>query len=111
MQLVTKRDIIKQVISDWEKAYSSGLYGGDKLEILEKLKKINLNTVSAKKIDSIIGNKSWTSLNCSVCGKHSDKVVVLKDLYDRLGNTCIVYLCLNCVLKINNLFLKDLGKD
>ena len=112
MQLITKRDIIKQVVSKWEEVYSSGFYGDDKLEILEKLKKLDLNTVSAKKIESIIGNNTWTSLKCSECKKRANKVVLVdKDYHDDCNDYHSTTLCLNCAIKISNLLLKDSSKD
>ena len=54
IHVITERDKIKQVVSSWSRIYSSGGYGKDKLEILERLKQLDLNTVTAKEIENII---------------------------------------------------------
>jgi hypothetical protein len=56
MQIITERDRIKEVVSSWSRVYSSGSYGKDKLEILEKLKLLNLDTATSEEVEKIIGN-------------------------------------------------------
>ena len=98
MQVITERDKIKQVVSSWSRAYSGGGYGKDKLEILERLKLLNLNTVTAKEIENIIGNSSWTDLKCHECGKYVKKVVQVGEDLDYESAT--VFLCVKCIKRL-----------
>ena len=98
MQVITERDRIKQVVSSWSRTYSGGGYGKDKLEILEKLKLLNLNTVTAKEIESIIGNSSWTDLKCQECEKYVKKVVRVGEEPDYESAT--VFLCVKCIKRL-----------
>jgi hypothetical protein len=98
MRIITERDKIKQVVSLWSRTYLSGGYGKDKLEILEKLKLLNLNIVTAKEIENIIGNSSWTDLKCHECGRYVKKVVQVGEEPDYESAT--VFLCVKCIKRL-----------
>lgn len=99
MRIITKREIIKGVLERWKYQYPNENHGKDKLEITKKLSKLNLSRVSAKRVDEIIGNQSWTRLDCDECQEPVDKVVMFiernEDEYE--CNTC--ELCLDCLKK------------
>lgn len=64
----TERELILRVTELWEVSYSRRQTRTlESVEILEKLKKLDLNIVSAQVIDDIIGNDSWTRIKCSEC--------------------------------------------
>jgi len=95
MDVITERDRIKMVVKKWSLKYESGAYGQDKIEILKKLKNINLNTVSAKEVESIIGNSTWTDLICDECGEHVTKIVqVGEELNDESATARLCTACL-----------------
>lgn len=99
MRIIKRRERIKGVSKRWDKQYPGAEYGIDKLGIGHKLRDLNLSRVSAKKVNDIIGNNSWTSNDCSECEK--DKLVVIRflekyeDEYE--CNSCDV--CLDCLKK------------
>jgi hypothetical protein len=98
IQVITERDRIKQVVSSWSHTYSGGSYGKDKLEILERLKQLDLNKATAKEIENIIGNSSWTDLKCNECEKYVKKVVQVGEEPDYESAT--VFLCVKCIKRL-----------
>jgi hypothetical protein len=112
MKLITKRDIIKSIPGKWEEQYLYGLDFFDTDEDIEneeliynEIMKLDIDTCSEKEINDIIGNDSWSSLECSECGKRVDTLVELVDNYESEYN-----ICLDCLEKIRSLFLTDIRK-
>ena len=92
--IVTERELIKSVVSRWDKQYGSKRWGDDKLLILERLRQLDLDTASADEINSIIGNSSWTTERCSQCGGYNLPVVVVGEVPDYESSTAT--LCRQC---------------
>ena len=93
--IVTERDLIKNVVSQWEGVYGSGRHGDDSLlKKLERLRRLDLDTVSASEINSIIGNATWTTDRCSQCGGYSSPVIVVGQVPDYESSTAT--LCRPC---------------
>lgn len=97
MLIITTRDRIREVAKRWGQAYGKGQYGQDKMETLSKLSLLDLETVSAEKVDEIIGNKSWTSQRCDECDEYVHSVVRLGMEPDYDSNTA--YVCFDCLSK------------
>ncbi len=96
MRIITKRERIKGVLESWKKQYPLGK-GRD--EITNELSKLNLNKVSAKKINDIIGNNSWTRLRCDECEKDKEIIIMFLEKWeeDYESNSCS--LCFDCLKK------------
>ncbi len=113
MKAFTQRDVIKQVTAKWERQYegqmdSTGyLYPGGKGdktrgETLKQLQALDLNTCTAKEVNDIIGNESWTRMNlCDECGKQPNVLVQVGNEPDYDSHTA--WLCLNCLSNANAL--------
>lgn len=75
------RDLIKTVADRWKSHYlrEGGWYvgGGDKSVIYEDLLKLDLETASSKDVADVIGNDSWTNLECCHCSAYVDEVIFL----------------------------------
>jgi hypothetical protein len=97
MELITERDMILNVVKNWEILYCGGEYGQDKLEILNKLRKLDLETTQAECVNKIIGNGSWTTIGCDECGKIVKTVVRLGQEPDYDGHTA--WICPDCLRK------------
>ncbi len=84
---ITKQDLINNVIQNWQYQYPKGKYP-DKDEKLEKL--IKLEPKTEQSIANLIGNDSWTKLNCDECAKEVETVVILYNS---------TYCCKDCLIK------------
>ena len=77
-------------------------YGKEREEIYNKLKSLPI-TADNKDVDLIIGNDSWTSLTCEICGRSRDSVAILESEHGEI-ETSICESCLSVALyAINNL--------
>jgi hypothetical protein len=94
MKVITERDMILDVVKRWEEQYS-GESHPTKQRILAKLKKLDLTQTTAKQIESIIGNDSWTVQICTECRKKVPIIIQLGEKPDWESKT--VYLCENCL--------------
>lgn len=87
MQTITKSDIIRDVAKTWGKRYLYGRNQKDK-QIYNKL--LNLpSDATETDIYNIIGNYSWTRLQCDECGEDANIVVCIGD----------VVICEKCINK------------
>ena len=98
MKLETQRSKIIAVVERWRRQYGSGDYGSDKLQILNELQGLNLETCSAEDVNRIIGNESWTRLDpCHECGADSVQTVMLGQEPDYESYTA--WVCKECLKK------------
>lgn len=65
MKQITKRERILEVLTRWQRQYPTG-----KELITERLKELDLSTASEQEVKEIIGNGTWTELNCYECEKN-----------------------------------------
>jgi len=106
MEIITKRDRIRTVPSRWYDQYqpfSCDNYRlGDlklfKKEIYDQLLKLNLETVAEEDITKLVGNPSWTSMQCDECHEEVDILI-------RLGNEEID-ICPKCLAKAVGMMLE-----
>ena len=105
IQTITVRDMIRDLPTKWYNNYAPffndsyylGEFRLNKKEIYERLLKMNLETVSVKDINDLIGNDSWTNITCTTCGTENLKTAV--NIKKTVGNHGI-YLCPVCIAKI-----------
>ena len=96
MVLVSIRSQIKRVADSWYNQYKG--WTGEKLDILHKLRELNVNSATAEDVKGIIGNYSWAKKQeCEECEKEFDNVVAIGGA----GNDCdrrSIYLCRDCLV-------------
>lgn len=94
MRKITKYDKIMGVPNAWRKQYPKGCE-----EYSENIYKalVALKAPTECKIESIVGNKTWTYLGCDECKQDSEIVIQFeqKPGYD----SATVYVCLKCLQK------------
>jgi len=79
----------------WRQQYPQGHCGADKEAIYEALAELPAGT-APNDVDAIIGNGSWTNLNCDECGAEDvDFVVRVGEKPDYESRTA--YLCGVCI--------------
>lgn len=107
MQIRTQREVIKNVADNWNHQYKNWPTKQEpcpiKAEIGRKLSELDLETVSAKEVNKIIGNSAWTALNCSECEKSVDWVLEVGEVPEYESSTA--YLCKECIRKAANLIV------
>jgi len=95
MKIITERDIIKNVKKEWRRQYPANSYTTkQQKQVYEKLKRLDLNKATAKQIDKIIGNTSWTTITCDECG-YNTKLAVEFTFFE---SSCV--LCLDCLSNV-----------
>ena len=89
MKRITERDRILSVAEAWDALYSINIEGvpprpdnplasGDTArQISERLHKLNLKKVKASTVNNVIGNDSWTTVQCGVCTERVPAVVAV----------------------------------
>lgn len=99
MIVITEKDLIKTVCERWKDTYGARWYNNPEnrkhLEIYERLKR--LKNPTSDEIAAIIGNRSWTTLQCDECEQDVLKVVELGQEPDFESRT--VHLCQYCLQK------------
>ncbi len=104
--ITTIREIIKSVPDKWKRRYYDATYTQEDQwrvglnrptkETYDKLIKLDLETASKEDIAQIIGNDSWTRLNCDQCNREVDKVIRLGEVEDYESATA--YICPDCLI-------------
>ena len=102
MKLITKQNRADNVAKEWhETYYVNGKWryceSGDKLEVYRKIIMLRDNP-DPDKIDAIIGNTSWTELQCDECDELVDKVVRVGGDID--NGSASADLCFDCIKKL-----------
>lgn len=98
MKRITERDLIRTVAEAWDAQYSINIKGVDshateeQLAISKRLHAMNLNKVKASTVDKVIGNNSWTKVECEVCKNRVPAVVVVYS-----GDEAAVDICESCL--------------
>jgi len=102
MKIITKQHKIDNITKSWYKQYKRYMTpGGDKLEIYEKLLKLDQPT-EAEIID-IIGNKSWTENYCDECGEDWEILIQIGQEPDYESRTAKI--CQSCLRKASDIIL------
>jgi len=96
-RVITLRETIRGVAERWKQQYfkNGDWRYDDKQHIFDELKKLDLNTASKITVDGIIGNRSWTNVECSECGYFHDAVRECGATYNYESATAM--LCRDCL--------------
>ncbi len=96
MEVITERDIIRSVRKMWREQYPAKNLSvtPEQKRIYEKLKKLDLNKATAKQINRIIGNDSWTQTVCDECNDYVSLAV-------KFGNGSESFtICTDCLAEV-----------
>ena len=110
MELITERSRIKTVAERWDAQYGPEFrptLSGSPKTISEKLHALNLSKVSAKTVNKIIGNDTWTRLVCDECLQPVPKVAAL---YSPADGSAVFQICEPCATKVKTLFKTGVAK-
>jgi hypothetical protein len=102
MNTLTKENHVASVPARWRRQYGKGEWVNDfkKQDIQNKL---DAAIPSKEVYDKIIGNQSWTRLECDSCGKDVEIVVFVKSkASDEYGESAFCKKCLEEYLKMIN---------
>jgi len=95
MKVLTKRDLIKDIITAWERQFGVEPEKPRWRSVLNQLRQLNLSTASAEEVEGIIGNRTWTRLQCIECHRESESAMQLgEDLECEGVAPCICPSCL-----------------
>jgi len=98
-RLLTRRPLIQSVAARWrQQYYRSGAWGGytgDARLIYEKLSALNLDSATRQEVDDIIGNSSWTVIQCGGCQRDVEVAAEVGELPD--WESATVILCAECI--------------
>lgn len=98
IRYISVRDHLRAVPQAWDAQYPNP--NPENKLISDRLHALDLNTVSAKTIDDIIGNDSWTTATCFVCDRRRVMAVArIENTYEESFDLCRV-----CATKVANLF-------
>lgn len=109
MELITERSLIQGVAEQWDAQYWPEFRptnNGSSKEISVTLHALNLDKVSAKTVNKIIGNDTWTVLVCAECDVKVKKVVAL---YGPYGDQ-VYHICEPCATKVKTMFKTGVAK-
>jgi hypothetical protein len=105
----TLRDEIRSVPDRWREQYYvrhgrswSDTLSGSSKSVWKRLKALDLETASPEDVEKIIGNRSWTTLECDQCGREVDAVVEVGQSQGRDSRTADI--CADCIRKAADLF-------
>jgi len=105
MKLINERVLIRNVASAWLDQYPRARQLRD--ETYLKLHTLDVETATAKDVNTIIGNASWTVVpHCNECGASVPAVVEIGEEPDYESATA--YVCLACLRKALALFTEEI---
>lgn len=108
MKIITHRLLIQNVARRWRETYFSNgewKYDSGKSDIYKKLATLLKDKATAKEVNDIIGNESWTRITCNECRKDTDWVMRLGEEPDYESETAC--LCKSCIQKAASLMEKQ----
>ena len=92
---ITKQQLIDSVAKRFKKTYYvNNKWYGNSRQIFSKL--ISKKPKTEKEVCDIIGNNSWTTLQCYNCGKDFNQVIKFTNLCDKDN---YFYICKDCLQK------------
>lgn len=98
MRIIIKRQRILGVLRNWKKQYPNNDRTDERHKNMTKeLEKLDFNNAKESEVIKIIGNDSWTCLDCAECKKNKDILIVFLEENENEyeSNTC--ELCLDCL--------------
>jgi hypothetical protein len=101
MRIITRQLLADGVVERWKKQYPEGIYhGDDKGEILINLIALGENP-PPDKVDTVIGNRSWTRTRCDECGDCFIDIIEVGQ--DPGYDSATAHICVPCIVKALNL--------
>lgn len=111
MRIITERQEILGVAERWKNNYCKP--GGEWYTlhknisagfIYSRLYELDLNTATAKQVNDIIGNESWTRIKCDECEENKTELIDVGQKEDYESRTACI--CFDCLKKANELVVK-----
>ena len=102
--IIRRSDIVAKAVDRFEEQYGGGLYPHHKAKIPE-LRALPKDGRYSENIDKIIGNDSWTKIECDECGERKEILVTIG--VDREWDCAAASVCEECVSKAVNLLIKS----
>ena len=99
MKVLTRQELANKAKDRWKTQYFvNGIwkYDDNKRIVYERLDGLDNNPLP-EQVNEVIGNTSWTRLECSECNKEVDLVVVFQDSE---SDSYICKKCLNKALRL-----------
>lgn len=94
METITKRQRIAGSIPNFIQQYLGSSF--DRTKEIDLLRQLDPATCSAKDVDDIIGNNSWTVLNCGECKQPVETAMYIGERpHNDYDNGAI--LCISCL--------------
>ena len=97
MKLVTRRSVIEGIAAAWERQFGPDPERPKCRAILSTLRSLDLGVATESQIARIIGNRSWTRIECIECGQDQDEAFHLGGAEETVDQP--VYLCRSCLEK------------
>ena len=95
MKLVTKRILIEGVVAAWEQQFGRDPERPKCKAILTALRSLDLARATEMQITRIIGNRSWTRIECIECGQECVEAFVFGKAAEDADSP--VYVCRACL--------------
>lgn len=96
MYILTKRQVIQSVAGRFHNAYQNRLdiplsSGQTPADTLTKLEALDPNTATEDDVEAVIGNRSWTTLECNECEKLCEEIAFLEtsDHFFQICRHCV----------------------
>ena len=87
MEKITKQGLALTAYSRWKEQYKDNTNPKHKVKE-HALGCIPLSEITPEKVDEVIGNSSWTKLQCEECGRESNEVMRLHNEYGKSFHIC-----------------------
>lgn len=107
VRVKTRTELLQGVPDRWAAQYPANRYGSktDKGQIREKLYALGIWERTRERINSIIGNESWTSQRCDRCRADSDVLLEIGQEPDYDARW--INICPECVREIATKYAGD----
>lgn len=104
MTAVTLRTMVQSVAERWRRQYAP--FGGQypkSLSTYEKLSALDASVATPEEVEAIIGNRSWTRVECDGCGRNVGAAVEIERYEQSLT------LCADCLTRAASLLPPSVG--
>lgn len=104
MHIIRREEKMLDAIHRFVEQYSDAERYPAQHATAKQLLVLPISELTRKNIDRIIGNSSWTSLNCTECNTDTDALVYIGD-YQKY-ESAYVELCRSCLRKVDELYMR-----
>lgn len=91
MKVLTKRELINNVAVAFENQFGAHPKNLRWQKTRDQLRALKLSKASAKDVERIIGNRSWTEMRCVECGKECNEAMQLG------SENSPTFVCIKCL--------------